>query len=620
LDDARADPLHGLSPISEIAMSRDNKTGIHSVETMQRLKAATLPSHEENLQPPDAMTRRDSLKMLMGASSALALGLAGCARKPERQIVSRISGPEYQKPGQALYYSSTWMEGPYPYGLEIKTVDGRPIKIEGNPDHPVNLGASSAAMQASVLSLYDPDRLREPHDQKGPVTWEAADERIVQALRQASRVILVTRAGLGPAERTLVQEFLSVYPTAKHFVHETVHDGPRRSAWKKVYGVSGEVRPRYDQADVIVSFDSDFLGNEGPALENIRAFTAGRQLDDEKHKDAETSRLYVVESAMTVTGSNADNRIRLRPSAMGSLTRALLQAVDGDMEEIHALGQKHGINEKVLTALTEDLKTHHGKALVVAGSHLPEEAHAAVALLNEKIKAPGQTLEWNPVPATLPVDDPATIEAAFKQGVDVAIFLDANPVYDWQGGDFAALLEKAGLSVGHGLYRDETLSACSLALPSAHNLESWNDAQPREGIKTICQPVIAPLFDNRQTADSLFAWTRALADENAQVRQCGAWHDFLQHRWQEKPAADAEGNPGWEKALRLGVSFQETKPTPCPEVNRSVAESLAQFTLQPGEYEVVIQPHHAVYDGRFLDDDRVHLRKGLIWTHMTYLR
>lgn len=596
--------------MSDTKMSRDSASGVHSFETARCLKAAALPSHDEILRPPDEMSRREALRLLMGGSSALALGLLGCERKPKRQIISRVSGPEYQKPGEALYYSSTWMEGPYPYGLMIKTVDGRPIKIEGNPDHPVNHGTTSAAMQASILSLYDPDRLREPHDETGRVSWEVADQRIVQALREASSVVLLTRGSLGPAERALMKQFLTLCPTARHFVHETVHDGPRRSAWSKVYGPPGGPLPRFDRARLIVSLDSDFLGNDGPVLENIRAFTAGRKLNDEEHEGAEISRLYVVESTMTVTGSNADRRIRLRPSAMGSLARTLLPALDGDLGAVRALGRKHGISEPALISLAEDLQAHRGQALVVAGPHLREEAHAAVALLNDRLVAPGHTLEWDPVSASLSVDDPAEIEAAFKQGVDVAIFLNTNPVYDWPGGNFGPFLETARISVGHGLYRDETVSSCSLALPSSHGLESWNDAEPRYGVRTLCQPVIAPLFASRQTAESLLAWTKALSDEDEAIRGCDDWHEYLRRRWQDelagKAAADAEHEGKrervWADALRLGGSFHERKARPFPELNRSLAGELAEDAPRSGEYELVIHPHHAVYDGRFANN------------------
>lgn len=588
-------------------MTQDNITRVHSHETMHRLKSAALPSHGENLTSPDEMTRRDAIRVLMGASSALALGLSGCERKPKREIVSRVAGPEYQTPGKALYYSSTWVEGPYPYGLIIKTVDGRPIKIEGNPDHPINRGTTSAAMQASVLSLYDPDRLRGPSGGGSPIGWEAVDQRVSEALRDASSVVLLTRANLGPTERELVRRFLSVAPHARHFVHEVVHDGPRRAALGKIYGAVGELLPRFDRARVILSLDSDFLGTDGAVLENIRLFTEGRRVNDAEHHRADISRLYVAEGAMTVTGSNADHRIRLRPSAMRRLASSLLRAIEGDATELNALGAESGVSPALLMALVDDLRRNRGGALVVAGPHLPEADHAAVAILNDILRAPGNTAEWNTALPSLKVDDPAEVEAVFERGVDVAIMLDTNPVYDWPGKDFASLLSRARLTVGHGQYLDETLAACSLALPSSHNLESWNDAEPRAGVKSICQPVIAPLFSTRQPAESLLTWTKALAAEGDPIRSFEDWHDYLRRRWGEDSATaaggrEAETKQRWEDALRAGGSFQAVREAPFPELDRAAAEAAARAELRSGGLDVVFLPHHAVYDGRFANN------------------
>ena len=165
------------------------KPEYHSHEKMRLLKDAALPTHAENFGLPSQISRRSLFKMLASASAALAFGLPGCERKPRRQIISRIMGPEYQHPGTPLYYASTWTEGPFPYGLLIKTVDGRPIKIEGNPDHPVNRGVSGAAIQAAILSLYDPDRLRAPLSDGKAVTWADADREIVEALKVAGSAV-----------------------------------------------------------------------------------------------------------------------------------------------------------------------------------------------------------------------------------------------------------------------------------------------------------------------------------------------------------------------------------------------------------------------------------------------
>jgi len=579
----------------------------HSREMMLRLKAAALPSHGENPTPPDEMTRRDAIRVLMGASSALALGLSGCERKPKRQIISRVAGPEYQTPGKALYYSSTWTEGPYPYGLMIKTVDGRPIKIEGNPDHAINRGTTSAPMQAAVLSLYDPDRSRAPSHNGRTTPWDGADRLVIEALRSASSVVLMTRSNLGPTERELVLKFISSTRNGRHFVHEVVHDGPRLASWEKIYGKKGEALPRFDRAAVILSLDSDFLGTDGAVLENIRLFTDGRQVSDADHRRAEISRLYVADGAMTVTGSNADHRIRLKPSAMGRLARVLLRAVEGDAKEVNAFASEAGVSSALLSAITEDLRSHRGNALVVAGPHLPEGVHAAVAMLNDALQAPGKTLDWNPVLPNLSVSDPADVEAAFERGVDVAILLDTNPVYDWPGKDFTPLLSKARLTVGHSLYLDETLAACELALPSSHNLESWNDAEPRGGVMSICQPVIAPLFDTRQSAESLLVWTKALSAEGDAMRNFEDWHNYLQRRWGERMAGAADGGEAerrqsWEDALRTGGSFVTAPPVPFPKLDRAAAEAMSQAEPQGSGLEAVFLPHHALHDGRFANN------------------
>ena len=587
-------------------MGQGNIRGTARSKSIRRLKDAALPVRDENLTPPDEMSRRDAIRVLVGASSALALGLPGCERKPKRRIVSRASGPEYQTPGRALYYSSSWTDGPYPYGMMIKVLEGRPIKIEGNPGHPLNRGASSAAMQAGVLSLYDPDRLREPFAEGTSVTWDAADQRIAEALRGASRVVLMTRSGLGPTERELVRRFLSAAPNARHFVHEAVHDGPRRSAWEAVYGTEGQVLPRFDRARVILSLDADFLGTDDAALDNIRLFVEGRQLNDDRHQDAQISRLYVVEGPMTVTGSNADHRIRLRPSLMGRLARALRKAVTGDASDLNALASEANVDGKLLRALAEDLHEHRGESLVVAGPHLPRDVHTAVALLNDELGSPGKVLEWNPVTPGLLVSDPDEVEAAFKQGVDVAILFDVNPVYDWPGAAFRPLLAKVRFSVGHGLYRDETLSACSVALPSSHNLELWNDAEPRLGISSLCQPVIAPVFNTRQAAESLLRWTQALSAEGDPIRGFSDWHQYLQDHYMVRFAGDdisqTDRETRWEEALRNGGVFGESRTAEFPALNRTAAEAGPPADLQPDQVELIIRPHHALHDGRFANN------------------
>ena len=568
------------------------------------VRDAALPSRKDSLGPPSEMSRRNLMKLMLGASSALIVGAQGCERKPRRKIVSRVAGPEYQKPGRTLYYSSTWTDGPWPYGLVVKTVDGRPIKIDGNPADPVSRGSSTASMQATILSLYDPDRLRSPRGGGRELSWEEADRQVVEALKEATTVALLTRSTIGPAERALIETFLARVPNAHHFVHESAHDMPRRQTWSRVCGADGEWVPRVDRARIIVSLDADFLASDGVALENIRAFAAGRAVDDRNHRSAQICRLYVVESAMTLTGSNADHRLRLRPSAMTALAHALRRGVGGSVAELQSLAKEHRLDGEILNALVQDLRSHPGEALVLAGAHLPAPVHAAVALLNDEVGAVGRTLEWNETPATLPVSDPAEVRAVLDAGVDVLINLGVNPVYDWPGGDFEGLIAKAGLAVGHGMHPDETLTACSLALASSHNLESWNDATPRNGARTLCQPVIAPLFDTRQEAESLLRWTQALADESDPIRQLEDWHAYLQQSWRRRLARsgvnrdEAAMQVAWEESLRAGGSMDHSASPP-PVLDRGAAERIAAAPQKGGDHELIVFPHHAVHDGRF---------------------
>lgn len=545
---------------------------------------------------PSERTRmnRRSLLELMAASAALAFG-SGCDRKPPRKIVSLRTTPEYQRPGVPLLYASTWTDGQLPYGIVVKAVDGRPVKIEGLPEHPLNEGAASAAMQAMLLSLYDPERLHGPRASGQATTWAEADARIVAALRDAKSVVLLTRASLGPSERTIVAELVAAKAGTRHLVHEAVSDRERRRAWRELHGDAGEWRPRLDQARVVLSLDCDFLGGDGDTLRQIRDFAQRRSVDE-----VHGSRLYQIESTLSLSGSNADHRLALRPSAMLGLVEALREAARGEEAALRGFASAHGIDAAWLLALARDLADHRGRSVVLGGAHLSAGMHAAVALFNEELQAPGNTLAWNSRPAALEADTPAEIEAALAGGVDVLITLGVNPVYDFPGGAGERLLERAKLTVAHGLWPDETLSRAGVALPSHHNLESWNDAAPLAGVETLCQPVISPLFDTRQEAHSLLTWTRALTGDESR----GDWHDYLRARWERDvlPGGSAE----WEDALRSGVHGRPANEASPKVQGERAAKLIAESAIRAGEHEVVVLPHHAVLDGR--------------WAHVAWLQ
>jgi molybdopterin-containing oxidoreductase family iron-sulfur binding subunit len=485
----------------------------------------------------------------------------------------------------------------------VKTVDGRPIKIEGHPDHPLNRGRTDAAMQASVLSLYDPDRLKAPHHGDREISWVDADESVISALAEAGSVVLLTRSTLRPSERALIKQLVKRVRGTRHFVYESFHDGLRRSVWKRVTGKDGEILPVFDNAKVILSIDSDFLGTDGAVLENALRFARSRNLLDQDARQAEMSRLYVAEASVTVTGSNADHRFPIRPSATLEFVQALRSAIQGNGDPLISFADKNHANIREMEALVRDLQSSRGKALIVAGPQLPESVHAAVLLLNTELDAPGKTLSWNPSPANLAVTDRSEIRSRLESGVDVLITMGVNPVYDWPDGDFLDLIQKAGLSIGHGLYADETNSACHLALPSSHNLESWNDASPRPGLFSLCQPVIASLYQARQEAESLFTWIKGLGTDDPLVQDCRDWHDYLRRHWLSRVYPDdPESESRWEDSLRSGLVDRPEK-TVFPNMDKGVAESIARATPeQAGPYEITILPDPALFDGRFANN------------------
>jgi len=536
---------------------------------------------------PWRVGRRTALKALGGGLASL-VGLLSCVRKPPREVVSRESRAEYRKPGRTLHYATTWADGWYPYGLLVATVEGRPIRVDGNPDHPVNRGASNAAMAASLFGLYDPERLKRP-----PGSWSEVDAQIRSALASARTIVLLTGPGLGPSEREVVHRFLTRFPRTTWFQYDPMADRERRLAWRDCYGWDGEWVPRLDRARVILSVDSDFLATDGAELENARLFAQTRVPPDETLSSVEVSRLYMVESGLSLTGTNADVRIPLRPSLARRFLATLRRALGG-CTEVSSEGL--GLDKSLFCGLASDLANHRGEAVVLAGPHLPREAHIETALLNEALDAPGRTLEWNPVPPFAIPNSRDEIARQIPANPDVLIVLGVDPVYSWP--EFREVIGRARLSVVHGLKRNATMAAASLGLPSHHALESFGDFHPRPGLWSLVQPVVSPLYDTRQEAQSLLEWC---APDGAPAPR---FEDLVRERALAGPLASApHPERAWQEALRAGVIIA---PDSASEEGRRCSLTLPSDAYPvrdaaPG-LELVLARHDAVWDGRFADN------------------
>ncbi len=277
-----------------------------------------------------AMSRKQFLALL---TTSAAFAAAGCGNYRDRgEIVPYTRKPEEITPGVPNYYASTCTGCPQACGVLIKTREGRPIKIDGNSDHPINQGKICATGQGSILNLYDPYRLRTPEfgaasGKSGTLSWKQADAEITAQLEncaQSSREIaLVLHSIHSPTAERLLADFQSKYPTTRLYVYDLFHDENRRRAWQLCYGARELPSINWNKAKIMLALESDFLGTEGMTIEQIRRFTEGRDVI----KTKELNRLYSVEGAMSLTGANADYRLRLRPDEQLDFVLALISEV-----------------------------------------------------------------------------------------------------------------------------------------------------------------------------------------------------------------------------------------------------------------------------------------------------
>jgi Fe-S-cluster-containing dehydrogenase component len=575
--------------------------------------------------PADKMSRRRFLS-LVSASAALALGTS-CSRIDRGKIVPYTKKAAETIPGVATYYASTFQEGLFSHGVLVKTREGRPIHVEGNAEHPLSRGKTSLRAIADVLGLYDPDRLRAPSVDGNTATWSKAEEDITRALREAQRagkpLLLLTDAVISPTRTALIAELKKAMPALLHASWEPAAPQAEILAAQALYGEFLLPRLRFDRADVILSLQADFLGIDGNAPELIQDFAARRRISGPADP---INRLWVMESCMSLTGANADQRLLVRPTGIAPLAFALARYLnkthgvplppDLDAEslnslELDRLAGQSGVEPAVLHALADDLKRAGKSALVLAGAALPQEAHAACHLLNTMLGADGHTVDTALAPPVSGLLTFAGLRELLKEAAQgrfsAAIFWGANPAYSFPQEDmWRNAAAKIPTTVRIGLYEDETARTCRWRLPEHHWLEAWGDFEPAGDLLSLRQPTIGALHDTRQGEDFLLPCLRALG-----VEVPSTYHDFLKARWQKEvyPAGSpVDFEAFWNAALHDGVLKRESKPRP-PRVPRAgaIREAIQSALVQrtggaAGDLELVLLPGAAVHDGRYANN------------------
>ena len=440
----------------------------------------------------DPVSRRHFVK-IMSASFALAgLGMmaAGC-RRPEEELVPFSKAPEkgYDY-GMPQYFATAMPTRSGAIPLVVKSYDGRPIKIEGNALYPGGNGGTDRYAQASILNLYDPDRAQRfaaRNEKSGKLetvsrdqAWDFLDGLTAKfSANHGEGLAFLAESSTSPSRWRLQNVIAQKFPKSQWFNYDAIDFGIHQRAATQAFGQP--VRPvyRYDFARVILSLDCDFIGSEEDAGDNIRRFAQARRL--EAPGDS-MNRLYQVEGLFSLTGLNADHRLRIPASLIGQVAAAILAQVTGSPGAIPA-----GIDPKWISECAKDLKANGHHSLVVAGQRQPLEVHLLAHALNAALGSIGTTVVL--VPATQ--DTGSHIKNFNAAAIDTLVVLGGNPAYhlNW------AAAQKPKTVVRYGYYEDETSAASDWQFPATHYLESWGDAMTSDGTVVPIQPLIQPLFD-----------------------------------------------------------------------------------------------------------------------------
>lgn len=500
---------------------------------------------QEEVKQVTTASRRDFLKVF-GFTVASA-AIASSCETPVRKAIPFLVQPEEMIPGKANYYASTFFDGIDYCPVLVKVRDGRPIKIEGNKLSSITQGATNARTQASVLGLYDDARYKNPSAKGNGISWEEIDQQIIgqlEALKaNGGKVVVLSSSVISPSTAAAIAKFLETY-AGEHVQYDVLSASAMREANQLNFGKAFVPAYNFGKADLIVSFDADFLGSWLSPIEFTKQYSKNRKLVDGQRK---MSRHIHFEGNLSVTGSNADKRIQLRPSREKATIAALLsqlQSLNGELA-----GSSVNVSSDI-KALAEELNNNKGKSLVVAGSN-DVDTQLMVNAINQLLNNYGATIRTDVHLKLRQGDDKkmaGLVEEMNSGQVDALIAWDVNPLYDYpEAAKFEAGLAKVGLKVAMPVYRDETTSAFDFVCPDNHYLESWNDAEAKTGYYTLAQPAIRPIFSTRAAQESLLKWAGQETD----------FRSFIQKTWEEKIFSQSNSSESftafWNHKLHDGV-------------------------------------------------------------------
>ena len=547
----------------------------------------------------DGVSRRRFLQL---ASASLALaGLTGCTKQPLEKIVPYVRQPEQIIPGKPLYFATALTLGGYATGVVAESHQGRPTKIEGNPDHPASLGATDAFCQASVLTLYDPERSQSILRSGRPGgTWGGfvgeigANLRALMALKGRG-LRLLTGTVTSPTLAAQIEDLLRRFPEARWHRWEPAGRHHSAAAAVRAFGRPLETLYDFTRARVILTLGADVLC-EGPGgVRYARDFADGRRVRGDRQ---EMSRVYAVESIPSHGATLADHRLQLSPVQVEAFALALAQRLDA------AAGGGKILTDSTandwVQAVAQDLEQNRGASLVIAGEHASPAAQVLVHAINQALGNAGTTVFYQEPVEADPVDHVSSLRDLVRDmnagQVELLLMLDGvNPVYTAPADlSFAQALQKVPQRVHHGLYEDETSEYCHWHIPATHELESWSDARCFDGTASLIQPLIEPLYGGK-TAHEVLAALSSQPDATS--------YDVVRQFWSTRLTGDFEA--AWREALLKGV----IPGTAAPRITAAVGDGAVQQAAgeilaamsraQPGQITLLLRPDPTIWDGRF---------------------
>jgi molybdopterin-containing oxidoreductase family iron-sulfur binding subunit len=561
----------------------------------------------------DGISRRTFLELIGYTTAAIAL--TSCAA-PEQKVIPYLKQPPELTPGVANWYASTCGGCNAGCGTLIKVRDGRPIKLEGNPEHPLSKGGLCTIAHSLVFGLYDAERLQQPAIGGSPATWNDVDSQVMQKLNaikgNGGKVRFLSNTIISPTSRTTISNFLAQFKDAKHVVYEPLSTYAIRRSHERTHGVEGLPFYKFEKAKVAVSFGADFLGTWiSPA-----AFTHGYSTArDVKEGQREMLRHIQFESRLSLTGANADKRVVISPAEEAEAILllanliAIKTAASNAVPPAVSTFQSTKLSDQVRNVLSkcaDELLAAKGESLVLCGAN-DTDKQAVVNYINQALGNYGKTITISDTSSKgySRDEDMRSLIQELNDGSVAALFiLNANPLYDhFAGVELSKAIAKVPLTVSLSPVLDETSSQANFVCPTHHFLEAWDDAEAVDGVFSLNQPTIAPLFHTRCFQESLMRWS---GDGRS-------YYDALRAEWQknlfQKQSEFRSFDEFWDRSLHDGVFMSPVAESPLAFKPDSLGESISRLNTSTNAaegYTLALYPKVTMRDGRFGNNPWLH--------------